>query len=126
MRPRSALRRMPKPATVAEYVAQVDPEMRPLFRAVRAFVRKSAPSLDEGLYMGMPNFKGRAWMLYLADHSRHVNLGFYHGARLADPDGLLEGTGKSLRHVKVRSKADLTPELARLIRSAVAHDRGTR
>jgi hypothetical protein len=32
-----------------------------------------------------------------------VNLGFYHGAGLPDPAGLLEGTGKSSRHVKLRS-----------------------
>lgn len=30
-----------------------------------------------------------------------VNLGFYHGKSLPDPQGLLEGTGKSARHVKI-------------------------
>ena len=35
-------------------------------------------------------------------HRDHVNLGFYYGAALEDPEGLLEGTGKKLRHVKVR------------------------
>jgi len=32
----------------------------------------------------------------------HVNVGFFLGAKLADPDGLLEGTGKFMRHVKLR------------------------
>ena len=32
----------------------------------------------------------------------HVNVGFFRGAELADPDGLLEGTGKFMRHVKLR------------------------
>ena len=32
----------------------------------------------------------------------HVNVGFFLGAELADPDGLLEGTGKFMRHVKLR------------------------
>jgi len=36
----------------------------------------------------------------------HVNLGFYHGASLNDPAGLLEGTGKKLRHVKVRNMSE--------------------
>ena len=40
---------------------------------------------------------------YIAILKNHINLGFYHGASLADPDGLLEGTGKRLRHVKIRS-----------------------
>lgn len=111
---------MGKPSSVAEYVAQVDADVRPLFRAVRAFVRKHAPELDERLYMGVPSYWGDAGLLYLADHSRHVNLGFTHGARLADRDRLLEGTGKNLRHVKIRSKEDLTPQLAALVREVVA------
>lgn len=109
---------MPKPATAAQYVAQVDAPLRPLFRSLRAFVRKHAPHLEERLYMGVPSYWSDDALLYLADHSRHVNLGFNRGATLADPDGLLEGTGKGLRHVKVRSKDDLTPALARLIREA--------
>jgi hypothetical protein len=32
----------------------------------------------------------------------HVNIGFFHGAMLADPAGLLEGSGKRMRHVKLR------------------------
>lgn len=113
---------MGKPASVAEYVAQVDDDLRPLFKAARAFVRKAAPELTEGLYMAMPCYSRDRPLLYLADHAKHVNLGFYEGAHVADPDGVLEGTGKSLRHAKVRSKADLTPALARLIRAAATRD----
>ena len=39
---------------------------------------------------------------YIGIHKSHVNLGFYRGAELADPAGLMEGTGIKLRHVKVR------------------------
>ena len=39
---------------------------------------------------------------YIGAHRDHVNLGFYYGAELQDPEGLLEGTGKKLRHIKVR------------------------
>lgn len=113
---------MAKPATVAAYVAQVDEEVRPVFRAVRAFVRKHAPGLRERIYMDVPTYWGEVPLLYLADHARHVNLGFMRGAGLDDPDGLLEGTGKSMRHVKVRAKADLTPALARLVRRAAESD----
>ena len=40
---------------------------------------------------------------YIMPHARWVNLGFYEGAALPDPEGLLEGTGAQLRHVKVRN-----------------------
>ncbi len=39
---------------------------------------------------------------YVDVFKAHVNVGFFHGAELADPDGLLEGTGKFMRHVKLR------------------------
>ena len=40
---------------------------------------------------------------YTLPYKRWVNLGFYQGAELADPERLLEGTGAKMRHVKVRS-----------------------
>ena len=58
---------------------------------------------------------------YIAVHRSHVNLGFYHSASLADPSGLLEGTGKKLRHVKLRDvSAAKNPALAVLLREAIA------
>jgi len=42
----------------------------------------------------------------------HVNVGFFHGAALEDPAGLLEGTGKRMRHVKLRRGSE--PDLAAL------------
>lgn len=40
---------------------------------------------------------------YIMPHTNWVNLGFYKGADIADPSGLLEGTGAKLRHIKIRS-----------------------
>jgi hypothetical protein len=39
---------------------------------------------------------------YVNVYRAHVNVGFFHGAALADPAGLLEGTGKYMRHVKLK------------------------
>ena len=39
---------------------------------------------------------------YVNVFTSHVNVGFFHGAALHDADGLLEGTGKFMRHVKLR------------------------
>jgi hypothetical protein len=39
---------------------------------------------------------------YVNAFKAHVNVGFFHGAALRDPAGLLEGTGKYMRHVKLR------------------------
>jgi hypothetical protein len=58
---------------------------------------------------------------YIGVQKSHINLGFYHGAILPDPNGLLEGTGKKLRHVKIHSlEATRTRALKKLLRQAVA------
>jgi hypothetical protein len=61
---------------------------------------------------------------YLGAHKSHVNLGFYHGASLKDPAGLLEGTGKKLRHVKLRGMAEArNPAIESLLIQAIADRR---
>ena len=61
---------------------------------------------------------------YVMPQSSWVNLGFYHGAALPDPDGRLEGTGARLRHVKVRSvEGARGPALRALVEAALAERR---
>lgn len=58
---------------------------------------------------------------YILPHTSWVNLGFFQGAGLPDPEGLLEGTGKKLRHVKIRSlEAAENPAIRTLIEAALA------
>ncbi len=58
---------------------------------------------------------------YILPHKSWVNLGFYKGADLADPDDLLEGTGKKLRHIKIRSVEDTeNSKIQELIKAALA------
>jgi hypothetical protein len=44
---------------------------------------------------------------YVGVYTAHVNVGFFQGASLPDPAGLLQGTGKYMRHVKIRPVAPL-------------------
>lgn len=58
---------------------------------------------------------------YVNAFKAHVNVGFFRGAEIADPEGLLEGTGKFMRHVKLRPESDISPTaLMKLIESAYA------
>ena len=59
---------------------------------------------------------------YVGVFTSHVNVGFFYGASLPDPGGLLQGSGKYMRHVKVKPDAALdTSSLDALIVSAY-HD----
>jgi len=60
---------------------------------------------------------------YIGAFSAHVNLGFYYGAELADPMVLLEGTGKKLRHIKVKSSDEVDNPALREILEASLEER---
>ena len=75
---------------------------QPWFERMRA----SGPDLREILHDGCPTAcVGDAAFAYVAAFSApknpHVNVGFFHGADLPDPRGLLTGSGKRMRHVKL-------------------------
>lgn len=56
---------------------------------------------------------------YVNAFKAHVNVGFFRGAEIADPAGLLEGTGKFMRHVKLRPGEDVdAAALGQLIETA--------
>jgi len=64
---------------------------------------------------------------YLAVHPAHVNLGFYRGASLRDPAGLLVGTGKAMRHIRIDSLDDVErPQIAELLRASRAEREAAR
>jgi hypothetical protein len=66
-------------------------------------MRSCGPDVRELIHDGCPTAcVGDAAFAYVGAFSGHANVGLFHGATLPDPDGLLEGTGKRMRHVKLR------------------------
>lgn len=64
---------------------------------------------------------GDAAFGYVNVFKAHVNVGFFRGAEIDDPQGLLEGTGKFMRHVKLRPGNDVDAQaLKKLIETAYA------
>lgn len=95
--------------------------------ALRDLVLMEAPEAEEVLYsvyaevivFKLPGRNGGAFCNICA-YSRHVNLGFYCGAELPDPHGILQGTGKQHRHIRFDSPEDLRHSYLRgYIRSAI-------
>ena len=70
-------------------------------------IRACGPDVTELLHDGRPTAcVGDAAFAYVNAFSRHASVGFFHGAALADPAGLLEGSGKRMRHVKLGGDVD--------------------
>ena len=85
-------------------------------------MRDCGDDVRELLHDGHPTAcVGDAAFAYVNAFNAHVNVGFFRGAELADPPGLLEGTGKFMRHVKLRPDRDVdAAALPTLIGSAYA------
>lgn len=85
-------------------------------------MRDCGDDIRELLHDGHPTACiGDAAFAYVNAFRAHVNVGFFRGAELPDPLGLLEGTGKFMRHVKLRPGGDVdTTALVELINAAYA------
>ena len=83
-------------------------------------MRKCGDEVRELLHDGCPvACLGDAPFGYVNVFTSHVNVGFFHGAALRDPERMLEGSGKSMRHVKLRlGTATNAAALSRLITAA--------
>lgn len=90
------------------YYAALPADLRELAERLRRLVKDAAPRASEAIKWGMPVFEHRGMLCYICGNDGYVRLGFYkQGVYLSDPDGLLEGTGEAMRHVKVRSLKDI-------------------
>lgn len=109
------------------YLRKKDPKLREVVRGLRALVKEAVPDVTETVNpWGLPTFELNGPICYLMVGKNHVTFGFLRGTSLDDPKGLLEGTGKNLRHVKVRKKEDLSQGgLRRLVAAAARLNRET-
>lgn len=79
-------------------------------------MRGCGTDVREVLHDGHPTAcVGDAAFGYVNAFSAHVNVGFFRGAGIADPDRLLEGTGRFMRHVKLRPDRDLDARALRTL-----------
>src|SRR3954453_4094435 len=73
-------------------------------------MRNCGDDVRELLHDGHPTAcVGDAAFGYVNAFKAHVNVGFFRGAEIDDPERLLEGTGKFMRHVKLRPESEIDP-----------------
>jgi hypothetical protein len=115
--------------TFEDSVAKAGNHARELAYELRKLVVKIMPNVVEVPWpkMRMASYgvgpkKKTEHFCYIMAQKNDVNLGFYYGAELPDPKKLLQGTGKLLRHVKIReAKAIDNPALRQLLKAASKH-----
>ncbi len=121
---------MPRPPDrrLLAHLAPYDPRVVSLALSLREIVLEEAPEAVESIVNGYAvaigfSFTGKPLkdgFCHVVAYRTHVNLGFNRGSQLPDPDGVLEGAGKSIRHIRIRNYDDLErPVVRRFLRGAI-------
>src|SRR5258708_25913779 len=114
------------PKELIRFLKRFDPAIRELALDARELVlRVLRPSNESVLnvYVVALNYgfseRMKDQVLYIAVYPKHINLGFHRGTTMDDPEGILEGSGKQMRHISIRSEADLgSPAVRDYVRRA--------
>ena len=120
-------RRHPPPPDLVKFLKPYDREVQKLALNLRLLVLEEMAPCYENIYDAYSavaigygtSDRLKDGIFHIAVYAKGVNLGFNHGATLDDPLGILEGKGNRIRHIKIRTPADLErPEIRAYVRRA--------
>jgi hypothetical protein len=112
-----------------DVISGASPKLQEIAHALRALLADVMPNITEVAWgqqkiagYGVGPKKLSEQFCYIAPQKNYVNLGFYYGADLPDPEGLLEGSGKELRHIKIHTLEQVKqPAVRKLVEEASRH-----
>ena len=113
---------LPRAHSIDELLMMCDPRARKLAEAARRRIVAVVPHATERLRAGwgLIGYNAPAYFAFIVPGPDHVRIGFEWGVELPDPSGLLEGSGKQVRYVTVRSVQDLRNPALAALRTAAA------
>lgn len=117
--------RMKAYARFDDYLRDQNPRNQKIIRALRRFVRSVEPQLIESVKWGNGCWlAGTEPIAFVYADAGLVQFGFLTGSSLTDPRGLLEGSGRYVRHIKVRSASEIDrAAFGALLKQAVSRRR---
>ena len=114
------MKRRPPDLRLLSFLSAYDPTISDLALALREIILEEAPDASESIYRVYTvaiwfGFSGKMkdMFCYVTTHARHINLGFPRGATLPDPNRVLAGEGKAMRHIQFKSMGDLERSFVR-------------
>lgn len=96
---------------VTKLIETLPEPIQEITNSLRELVFKASPEIIEEVKWSKPSYAQNGLVCYLATAKKHVNLGFYQGSDLSDKEGVLQGTGKQMRHIQVKKVQDIKPDL---------------
>jgi hypothetical protein len=89
---------------VEKYIEKQKSPQREIVQKLKEVILKTFPNISEELKMGVPWYEGKYYIVALKDH---VNLGFSLKGLSKEEKELFEGSGETMRHIKVYSLKDI-------------------
>ena len=112
-------------AALSEFLTKVKPEQRAVVRRLDALVRKAVPELASSIKWGNLTYHHERNVCSIIAHEHYINLQVWCGATIADPQGLLVGTGKKMRHIQVDAATKVNRvAIAAILKQAAEAARG--
>ena len=98
---------------ITDYIENATPEHSEILSNLRKLIHETVENVSEEIKWGFPVFAKEKDFAYMRFSKKHITLGFYNIEKLVDPNNLLEGEGNTLKHIKIKSLAQLNPELVK-------------
>jgi len=115
--------KIPKGMSVDDWAKALPKGQGAIVQELRKTIRKAAPEVREVVKWSWPWYEINEPFAAIMVAGDHVNLELYRGTKLESDKVKLEGTGKSMRHVKIFTVAELRGlPIADLIKEAVEFD----
>ena len=96
---------------VTKYIKEAPKEQEEIMAKIRELIHAKVPDVVEEFKWSRPVFKQQKDFAYLLANKKHVNFGFSQFEKIKNPTEKLEGTGKTMCHVKLRSPNDIDEQL---------------
>lgn len=117
---------MPLPQAVQSYFDRLSGPTKEIAEELAQIIPSRGPGLIATIAWNAPCWSGHDRVISIVAHAHHCNLQLWSGARLAEGFyGRIEGSGKALRHVKVREISEIDDELIDIIDRAIALDQSS-
>lgn len=98
-----------------EYIAAYNDWRGDAMNRLRAIVREGAPHATLVFKWSQPVWEWNGPAIWMKAYADHVNIGFWRGVELEDPDGVLTGDGEKMRHIKVTSVDEIPADALRAL-----------
>jgi hypothetical protein len=110
--------------TIDEYVkTKIRSEHQETVKMLRRLMREMAPNANEVISHGIPAFKGIRILAVISPTKKDITLAFSRGAEFEDKYGLLQGVGKTSKHVKIKNLEEVNEAALRYyIKQAIEFD----